>query len=98
LITVICKIELILFEVNSLKEKRMIIKSIIGRVKAKFNISIAEVGAHDLWGRSDIGFACVSTQTKHANQMLDNIISFIERDGRAEIIKQELEYVSLFEE
>ncbi len=98
MITGICRIELILFEVNSLKEKRMIIKSIIGRIKAKFNISVSEVGAHDLWGRSAIGFACVSTQTKHANQMLNNVISFIERDGRVEIITQDIEYVSLFEE
>ncbi|NLK73236.1 MAG: DUF503 domain-containing protein [Clostridiales bacterium] len=92
----ICKVELLLFESNSLKEKRMIIKSIIGRIQSRFNASVAEVGYHDLWARSEIGIACVSTDTKHANQMLESIISFIEKDGRVEIISQEIEYSGIF--
>ncbi len=98
MITGICRIEMIIFEASSLKEKRMVIKSLIGRIRSRFNVSISEVGLHELWGRSEIGFACVSTETKHANQMLDSIISFVEKDGRVEMINQEIEYVSLFGE
>ncbi|MDK2919092.1 MAG: uncharacterized protein PWQ37_1825 [Candidatus Petromonas sp.] len=86
-----CQIDLTLFEVNSLKEKRQIIKSIIGRVQSRFNVSIAEVSLNDIWRRSSVGIACVTTSTKHANQIINNVIKFIERDNRVEIINFEIE-------
>jgi uncharacterized protein YlxP (DUF503 family) len=44
-------LELYLFEAQSLKEKRIIIKSLKDRIKNKFNVSVAEVDANDLWQR-----------------------------------------------
>lgn len=84
-----CEVELMLFEVNSLKEKRHIIKSIIQRIQGKFNVAIGETDLNDIWRRSKIGFTCVSTTVKHANQMLDSVIRFIEDDNRVEIINCE---------
>lgn len=86
-----CIVELMIYEVYSLKEKRQVIKSIIGRIQSRFNVSIAEVNMNDIWQRSQIGFACVTSSTKHANQILDNVIKFIENDNRVEIIKIEVE-------
>ncbi|QEK11799.1 DUF503 domain-containing protein [Crassaminicella thermophila] len=86
-----CSMELFMYEPNSLKEKRQIIKSLIGRIQSRFNTSIAEVDMHDRWRSAVIGFACVSTTSKHANQMLQNIIKFIEWDNRVEIIKYNIE-------
>ena len=94
LITGISKIELLIYETNSLKEKRMILKSLIGRLQSKFNLSIAETGNHELWQRAEIGIACVTKEIKHANHMIDAAIHFIDNDGRVEIIRQETEYVS----
>ena len=59
-----------IYESNSLKDKRHIIKSIIGRIQSRFNVSIAEVGLNDSWKTSIIGFACVTNDTSHANQIL----------------------------
>jgi len=42
-----CVVELFLHEPCSLKEKRQIIKSLIGRIQSRFNVSIAEVGMQD---------------------------------------------------
>jgi uncharacterized protein YlxP (DUF503 family) len=78
--------ELLIYEVNSLKEKRQILKSIIGRIKSRFNVSIGEVGLNDLWRRAEVGVVCVSTNTRHALQMIDKVVEFIENDGRVEII------------
>lgn len=86
-----CEVEVSLYEVNSLKEKRQIIKSIIGRIQSRFNVSIAEVGMNDIWRRGNIGFVCVTTSTKHANQMINSIIKFIENDNRLEIINSDIE-------
>ncbi|MBF8983557.1 DUF503 domain-containing protein [Lutibacter sp. B2] len=82
-----CMVEIVLYEANSLKDKRQIIKSLIGRIQSRFNVSIAEVDMNDLWRRSVIGFACVSKTSKHASQMVDHIIEFVEGDTRVEIIK-----------
>lgn len=81
-----CTAELTIFEVFSLKEKRHIIKSIIERLKSRFNISIAEVGENDIWQKSIIGFAVVSNSNKHINEVIDKVINFIDNDERVEII------------
>ncbi|WIF94974.1 DUF503 domain-containing protein [Caminicella sporogenes] len=86
-----CLIDLILYEVCSLKEKRQIIKSIIGRIQSRFNVSIAEVDLNDLWQRSQIGFVCVTTSSRHANQIINNVVKFIQNDSRVEIIKTNIE-------
>lgn len=65
--------------VHSLKEKRTIVKSIIGKTKNKFNVSIAEIEKQDVHQHIVIGIACVSNETNHANSMIQNVVSFIER-------------------
>lgn len=64
--------------VHSLKEKRMIVKSIIDKTKHKFNVSIAEIEDQDLHQSIVIGIACVSTDKRHADSQLQNVINFIE--------------------
>jgi uncharacterized protein YlxP (DUF503 family) len=86
-----CRVKLMLYESNSLKDKRQVIKSIMERLKSRFNISIAEVDLNDSWKTSIIGFACVTNDTNHANQILSNVIKFMEGDNRVEIIEEEIE-------
>lgn len=86
-----CTLKLRLYESNSLKDKRSIVKSIIGRLKSKFNISIAEIELNGSWQSSIIGFACVTNDTNHANQIISNVINFIDNDDRVEIIEHNME-------
>ena len=86
-----CEIELIIYEANSLKEKRHVIKSIIERIKTRFNASIAEVDYNDLWNRSLIGVAVVSNQKALCESMISKIIDFIDNDERVEIINHYME-------
>lgn len=62
-------------ESNSLKSKRWVLRSIKDRIRNKFNVSVAEVDANDLWQRSVIGISCVANETKIINTVFDNIIS-----------------------
>ncbi|SCY94834.1 DUF503 domain-containing protein [Alkaliphilus peptidifermentans] len=87
----VCNLRLMLFEVNSLKEKRHIIKSVIERVKTRFNVSIAEVGEMDKWQVAEIGFSCVSNSRKHADEVINSVVKFIERDGRFDITNCDVE-------
>lgn len=86
-----CEIELIIYEANSLKEKRHVIKSIIERIKTRFNASAAEVGYNDLWNRSIIGVAVVSNKKVLCESMISKIIDFIDNDERVEIINRYVE-------
>ena len=72
--------------VNSLKEKRMIVKSIIQKLKNKFNISISEVDRQDEHKMIVIGISAVCSDVKIVHSMKEKIIDFIEENCDGEII------------
>lgn len=91
----ICRIKLHLSESQSLKDKRRIVKSIISRLRSKYNISIAEVDDQDLWQLVTLGIACVSNQNQHVDETLSKAMSFITKNyPELEIIDQEKEIFS----
>ncbi len=67
-------------EATSLKEKRGVIKSVIARARNKFNAGIAEVEDLDDMRVATIGIVCVSNNGGHADEMLQAVIGFIERN------------------
>ncbi len=80
-----CIIHLTAEWVFSLKEKRMVVKSIVEKAKHKFNISIAEIDKQDVHKTIVIGFACVTNQVSHANNIIQNVLKFIEMNTDAVI-------------
>ena len=68
--------------INSLKEKRSIVKSLVSRLKSRFNISISEVDHQDNKTSAVIAVAVVSNDSCFVNQQFDKIINFMRRDGR----------------
>jgi uncharacterized protein YlxP (DUF503 family) len=68
--------------IGSLKQKRSIVKGLIGRLKSRFNISIAEVDHQDNKTSAVVAIAMVSNDTRFIDQQFDAIISFMRRDGR----------------
>lgn len=86
-----CELKLIIYESNSLKDKRQVIKSLMERIKARFNVSIAEVDLNDSWQTAVIGFGCISNSTNHVRQILTNVVKFIDEDVRVEIIEEKIE-------
>ncbi len=78
----VMKAQLHLQGVASLKEKRGIVKSVIGRLKSRFNVSVSEVDHQDQKTLAVIGIALVSNETRFIDQQFDAIINFMQRDGR----------------
>ena len=78
----VMKAQLHLQGINSLKEKRGIVKSVIGRLKSRFNVSVSEVDHQDEKRSAVIGIALVSNETRFIDQQFDAIINFMQRDGR----------------
>lgn len=89
----LCTVELYIAQAHSLKEKRSVIKSLIERIKHKFNVSIAEIDQQDNWQHAVIGLATVSNQTVHVNQTLNNVARFIENNEFSEVVKITIEII-----
>jgi uncharacterized protein YlxP (DUF503 family) len=73
----VLRLTLHLPEPGSLKSKRHLLRSAIDRVKARYNVSIAEVGENDLWQRSLVGVAAVGNDHAFVNETLDKVADFI---------------------
>lgn len=84
-----------LHDCRSLKGKRKVVKSIISRLRNNFNVSVAEVGANNIYQRAEIGFALVGNNRKVINSKIDKIFNLAEELGLAEIIDSEMEIINL---
>jgi uncharacterized protein YlxP (DUF503 family) len=73
--------------VHSLKEKRMVVKSVVSKVQNRFNVSISEIEAQDIHQTIILGVACVADTVKMAGSMIDTVITFIENHTEAEILE-----------
>ena len=82
----ICTCEIFIFNANSLKSKRSVVKSIIEKSKNKFNISIAEVGENDKWQKSIIAFSTISNDQKIVEETIEKVINFFDSYSEIEII------------
>jgi uncharacterized protein YlxP (DUF503 family) len=71
-------VELHLPDVGSLKDKRRVLKGLKERVRARFEVAVAEVDHHDTWQRATLAVACVSHDSRHANEVVSKAMDFIE--------------------
>jgi uncharacterized protein YlxP (DUF503 family) len=84
-----------LHDCRSLKGKRKVVKSMINRLRNNFNVSIAEVGANDIYQRAEIGFCLVGNDGALINSKIDKVFNMAEDLGLAEIIDTEMERIHL---
>ena len=76
---------------RSLKDKRMVARSLIDKTRQRFNASVAEVDTLDIYQTLTIGIAVVSGETAHAQNSLDEIIRYMEAQAEAELMEVEIE-------
>jgi uncharacterized protein YlxP (DUF503 family) len=74
----VCTIELYLPENHSLKEKRHIVNSLKGKLKNRFNVSIAEIDYLDVWQRATIGAAMINTDQVYVDREFRKMLNFLE--------------------
>ncbi|UCH22691.1 MAG: DUF503 domain-containing protein [Deltaproteobacteria bacterium] len=88
-------IKLRLHDCRSLKSKRKIVKSMITKLRNNFNASVAEVGANDIYQKSEIGFSLVGNNKKILNSKIDKIFNMADAMGLAEIVDMEMEIFNI---
>jgi hypothetical protein len=76
----------------SLKDKRMVVRSIRDRIRKKFNVSVSELEYQDKWQRSVIAFAAVASSRSHLDETMQKIFHNLDQDFQFEIIKHSFEY------
>ncbi|MEM5780610.1 MAG: DUF503 domain-containing protein [Lawsonibacter sp.] len=74
----------------SLKEKRQVKRSLIDKIQKKFNVSIAEVDAQELHQTLVLGIAVISGERRHAREVLDEAVRFLEGNTDAEVMSVEI--------
>ena len=84
-------ITLIIPENDSLKGKRKVVRSLIEKVRHKFEAAVAEVGDNDLWRKAQVGVAVVGNDAQLLNTRLSQIMKFIENQYLVEIIDSQVE-------
>ena len=76
---------------SSLKEKRTVVRSLKDRLSHKFNVSVAEVDAQNLWQRCVIGIAYVSNETVMINKVFEKIRTLVLSYHSVELIDSTME-------
>ena len=76
---------------QSLKEKRMVLKSIKDRTRKRFNVAVSELDFQDKWQRTLLGFVTLGPSAGYCAQTLDRIENMLDEDGRLSVsrIKRE---------
>ncbi|HEU5092540.1 MAG TPA: DUF503 domain-containing protein [Nitrospira sp.] len=87
----LCTIELFIPGSLSLKDKRQVIHGLKDMLRGKFNLSVAEVDGQDLWQKAILGMACVSNESSHVSQVLEQALNLIKSMPAVEVVRTQLE-------
>jgi uncharacterized protein len=88
-------VELRVHESQSLKEKRGVVRKIVGRLRHRFNVSVAEVGGQDTWQRAVIGLSMAGSDETVVRNGLSKAVEFIDETHLAELLGSEIELMRL---
>ena len=77
--------------VHSLKEKRMIVKSLVAKLQNKFHVSAAEIDEQDTLKIIVIGVAAIVPHNAYADSLMEEISLFVEENCEAEILEEQRE-------
>jgi uncharacterized protein YlxP (DUF503 family) len=85
----VLRLTLYIHGASSLKEKRQVLRKVTDRLRARFNVGVAEVGDNDIWQRAVVGIVAVANDSRFINEVLDKCA----RDAGqiAEIVNREME-------
>ncbi|HOL92393.1 MAG TPA: DUF503 domain-containing protein [Clostridiales bacterium] len=81
----VLQIELFISESQSLKGKRQVVRSLVDKIKNRFNAGVAETGKLDSWNYCVLGLVFVSNEAGHLDSMMNSVANFVENQGSCEV-------------
>lgn len=85
-------LEIQISDAQSLKDKRQVLRSLKDRLRAHFNVAVAELAYQDLWQRSRVGVVSLSGDSKRLEESFAAILAESERILGRDLVSQEIEY------
>lgn len=82
-------------ESGSLKAKRQVLRRVTDRLKARFNVAVAEVEDNDLWQKATLGLAVVGNDRRHVNEQMEKVLHAVEEMYVAPVMSRQLEILAL---
>ncbi len=79
-------LRLTVYNSRCLKDKRKVVKSIIQRVRQRYNVSVSEIGSCDEWMEAELGIAAVSGDSRGTDRVLQGAFKFVDEDDRVEVV------------
>jgi uncharacterized protein YlxP (DUF503 family) len=85
------RLRLLLRESRGLKDKRSVVNSIKGKLRSRFNVSVAEIDSLDNRQVAEIGVALVSNDSRHIEGVLAKVRAFVASNPFAELVESDIE-------
>ncbi|MBL7197850.1 MAG: DUF503 domain-containing protein [Candidatus Omnitrophica bacterium] len=89
----IVKLLIFISSSSSLKEKRMVLRSLKNKLRNNFNISIIEIDDYDKWQKSTLALATIGTEKSRVNSLISNIINYLENNKQIQLLDYEMEMI-----
>jgi uncharacterized protein YlxP (DUF503 family) len=77
----------------TLKDKRQVIRSLLDRIRGRFNVSAAEVGNLNSARYATLAAVAVGNEQSFVDQMMAKVAGFIEAEPRVLVLAQDLQYL-----
>jgi len=91
----VLRVELHLQASGSLKEKRAIVRHVVETARRRHGVSASEVAYHDLWQRSELGFAAVAPSAGHVEELLDRVERFVWSQPDVDVVASSRQWVEI---
>ena len=86
-------LELHLSHARSLKDKRQVLERVKGRLRARFNVAVAELDHQELWQRATLGIVSISSDQAHLARLLEVVASESERLLGGDLVGSQIEFL-----
>ncbi len=77
---------------HSLKDKRSVLQALRNRLRARFNVAVAELDHQDLWQRATLGVASISSSQPLLESILQQVLAESEKILGQEVASYSLDY------
>lgn len=81
---VYAEVECHIYNAQSLKDKRSVVKKLIHKIRQDFNVSIAEIDYQQLWQRTKLAIVTVANDVSYAEKIIQNVLKTIDQFSELE--------------
>ncbi|MBI4466151.1 MAG: DUF503 domain-containing protein [Acidobacteria bacterium] len=86
-------LELHLPYAHSLKDKRQALRKLKERLRARFNVAVAELDHQDLWQRATVGVVSLSNDSVYLAQLFEAVSAESQKILGDDLVESHLEYL-----